>query len=208
MKNIFETSFTMDNITKLAFSGLEAQLVQNSEWILTKQSALQKVEQLLAAQVPVIKEAVPSSLQTDPALMAGKPKISRGEKYRGLPWIMLDFPALFGKENIFALRTMFWWGNFFSVTLHLSGTYHKELGPIILPALRRSGIPFFCSIGKYEWEHHFEEDNFLPAGKIPGDESLLSQHFLKVALYFPLSEWDSIDDHLAKAYKNIFALIA
>ena len=37
-------------------------------------------------------------------------------------WII---PAVFSKENIFAIRTMFWWGNFFSISLHVSGKYFK-----------------------------------------------------------------------------------
>ena len=51
------------------------------------------------------------------------PKISKGENYKGLPWLVLDYPRYFNKEDIFAIRTLFWWGNFFSITLHISGKY-------------------------------------------------------------------------------------
>jgi hypothetical protein len=27
---------------------------------------------------------------------------------------------------VFAIRTMFWWGNFFSVTLHMKGNYREH----------------------------------------------------------------------------------
>jgi len=33
--------------------------------------------------------------------------------------MVLDFPALFTTKTVFAYRTMFWWGNFFSASLHL-----------------------------------------------------------------------------------------
>jgi hypothetical protein len=54
-------------------------------------------------------------------------KISRGENYQLLPYIILDYPSYFSRNNIFAVRTMFWWGNFFSITLHLSGDHKINL---------------------------------------------------------------------------------
>ena len=54
------------------------------------------------------------------------PKISKGENYNGLPYVMFDYPRFFTKENVFAVRTFFWWANYFSVTLHLKGEY-KEM---------------------------------------------------------------------------------
>ena len=44
---------------------------------------------------------------------------------------MLDYPALFKKDEIFALRTMFWWGNFMSITLLLSGGYKETFATVI-----------------------------------------------------------------------------
>ena len=32
------------------------------------------------------------------------PKISKGENYKGLPYVMLDYPRCFGKTDIFAIR--------------------------------------------------------------------------------------------------------
>ena len=56
------------------------------------------------------------------AIVQSTPKIAKGENYLQLPYVLLDYPRCFDKENIFAIRTMFWWGNFFSITLHLSGS--------------------------------------------------------------------------------------
>ena len=71
-----------------------------------------------------------------PGVGAGRPgvepKISKGEKYKGLPWVMLDYPRIFGKEDIMAIGTRFWWGHYFSVTLHLKGGYLRTYLPVIL----------------------------------------------------------------------------
>src|SRR5215475_6975736 len=39
-------------------------------------------------------------------------RIFRGDNYKHLPYAVMDYPALYTKENSFAYRTMFWWGNF------------------------------------------------------------------------------------------------
>ncbi|MEI9808974.1 MAG: hypothetical protein WDO16_14545 [Bacteroidota bacterium] len=61
-----------------------------------------------------------------PEVIKISPKISKGENYKGLPYLVLDYPRYFEKDNHFAVRSMFWWGNFFSSTLHLSGIYKKK----------------------------------------------------------------------------------
>lgn len=80
-----------------------------------------------------------------PELLQQGPKLSNGEKYDNLPWLMLDFPRkLTGNEGFFALRTFFWWGNYFSIQLILSGRFQSILhqktleNPLNLP-LTHSG---------------------------------------------------------------------
>jgi hypothetical protein len=206
MKNIFGTSFIMTNDTKLAFSALEAELIQNSEWILTKQSALLKIEELFAKQVPLLQNHMAPLVSAVPDLLSVTPKISRGEKYRGLPWLMLDYPAIFSKESVFAVRTMFWWGHFFSVTLHLSGEYKKIFWEKLENNIVVNPLLLYVSVGETEWEHHYESDNYLPLSQVD-PELAAEKPFIKLSLQFSLDEWKEIDIHLAKAYRHIFELI-
>ena len=98
--------------------------------------------------------------------MAIPPKISKGENYKGLPYLVLDYPRYFGKDDHFAIRSMFWWGNFFSITLHLSGIYKKMYENKIeasFTLLKEES--FFIGISDDQWEHHFETSNYLPLEK-------------------------------------------
>jgi len=108
--------------TKIQFLPAEMELVSSPDIILTKNAILQKIksflEELQLKQHDVLQE-YSSYLPEEPLKIS--PKISRGENYKGLPWLVLDNPRYFQHNNIFAIRTMFWWGNFFSITLHLSG---------------------------------------------------------------------------------------
>src|SRR6185437_142624 len=103
---------------KLRFSPEEIRLATDEAWILTKNSGMEKIVHLMAelsGEYRVIWAEAHISGEEDP----GSPKISRGENYRGLPWVMLDYPGVLGRDDVMAIRAMFWWGHAFIVTLHL-----------------------------------------------------------------------------------------
>ena len=122
----------MANGTKIALSEEELRVVTDTNWILTKQAITAKIYELFNQQVPVIRQKLDQlPVRFPPELIFSLPKISRGENYNGFPYVMLDYPAVFEKHKIFALRTMLWWGNFISVTLLLTGEYKDTYGSVI-----------------------------------------------------------------------------
>ncbi|HYH14201.1 MAG TPA: hypothetical protein VD794_03215, partial [Flavisolibacter sp.] len=107
---------------KIQFSPAEMELMNNAGIILTKNRVLQKIKLLLEG----IQEEMTHIVYREPdfhdhEVFQALPKISKGENYLGLPYLVLDYPRHFDSVNIFAIRTMFWWGNTFSSTLHLAG---------------------------------------------------------------------------------------
>ena len=183
--------------TKIRLSTEEKELLLRPDWILTKNGIQKKVWQLLenlqAAQQPAMK-----MLSEEVRAISGK--ISRGENYQGLPWLILDQPRYFDKDNVFAIRTMFWWGRFFSCTLQLSGRY-KEMytGKIIaaLPSLKEN--KFFTCINTDPWEHHFEEENYIAAYSLSDaafKEVISKNSFIKISKKISLEEWDHAEELL------------
>src|SRR6185369_14445953 len=107
---------------KIRLSQKELELVSNTEWILTKNEVITKAKLLLGSVLDEqIKWLSHHKLILPSEIKESSPKISKGENYRGLPYMVLDHPRRFDKEDVFAIRTLFWWGNFFSTTLQLSG---------------------------------------------------------------------------------------
>ena len=104
---------------KIRLSKEEEALINRTDWILTKNHILQKVKQLFSNLQSRQHLILQGMLSLQPEIVNSSPKISKGENYKGLPWLVLDYPRLFEKESFFAIRTLFWWGNFFSTTLHL-----------------------------------------------------------------------------------------
>jgi len=107
-------------MTNVKLSKEELALVSEAGFILTKNRIINKVDDLfrqLSEDFQQRSKHLPESIISIP------PKISKGENYNGLPWVMLDYPRAFSNSDVFAIRCFFWWGNFFSITLQLQGSY-------------------------------------------------------------------------------------
>ena len=169
----------------------ERKLVIDAEVLLAKNKIIQKVVQLFAGLSENYKEA----LKANHTLIniASDVKISKGENYKGLPYLVLDYPRRFGKVDVLAIRTFFWWGNFFSITLHLSGEYQEAHFTAIEKAILKGLLDgWSLGVGDNAWQHHFETDNYtlIESGK---DYNLSGYPFIKIAKKIPLDKWDDVE---------------
>ena len=200
----------MSNRAKIQLSKLENELVNNTEWILTKQAIMNKAYLFLGE----LHETYATILKEEKKFISvfnggSSGKISKGENYLGLPYAILDYPAIFKKENVFAIRTMFWWGNFFSITLHVSGRERMQAVniPKLLKKLRE--MDFFLCVNKNEWEHDFSKTNYLPISEISSRirAEISSNNFLKISKKIDLRKWDEAPAFLENAYRALMEII-
>ena len=192
--------------TKIQFLPAEMELVSSPDIILTKNAILQKIksffEEIQMKQQDVLKKY---SSQLPEEVLRISPKISRGENYKGLPWLVLDNPRHFQHNNIFAIRTMFWWGNFFSITLHVSGNNKNDLlknltGNVSLLAKN----DFYIYNGTKEWEHDIDPDSYKKLSGINEEELqriFSANSFLKLAVKFSIGSLEAIEDKLLRNYE-------
>lgn len=183
---------------KIRLSPLEKDLVLNAGWILTKNAVLEKGMLLLGRLQALYQERLMAIKGLPPEVCSSSPKISRGENYGGLPYLVLDHPRCFGKEDIFVIRTLFWWGNFFSITLQLSGSYKKSAEEKIIrsyASLAENG--YAVCIATDPWQHHFEKDNYLllsGIGPAAFEKIIRDTSFIKLAVKTELQRWDEIEE--------------
>jgi hypothetical protein len=201
----------MTDVPKLTLSAEELQLVTNTQWILTKRVIIDKVN-LLFGNLSIVfsNHVVANDFFLQPAIVQSTPKIAKGENYLQLPYVLLDYPRCFDKENIFTIRTMFWWGNFFSITLHLSGKYKQTFETALQKnILALAQHDFYICVNEDEWQHHFKADNYMPVNKLALDKinSITQRHFIKVAIKFPLEKWDEMPSLLEKSFLDLLHLI-
>ena len=199
------------NAAKIRLSPEERELVMNAGWILTKNNILQKINGQLAELQSAQQEYLQNFSQSLPAaIMHSSPKISKGENYKGLPYLILDYPKYFDQSAVFAIRTMFWWGNFFSTTLHLAGIFKEEFQEKIIaafPLWQENG--FSCCVNQEQWEHDFEPGNYKPAAALSLTEfgnQIRNKSFCKVAKRIHLDNWEELPGLLLADYKLLVTI--
>ncbi len=186
----------------------EFEIIQDKEFLLTKAKAISKIIGILSETRTELKGFLSENSLPFPVKSAFKTdKISRGENYLGLPYLVLDYPAVFSKEGIFAYRTMFWWGNFFSTTLHLEGVYLNYYRNKIIHQLDElDQEQIYIGIGDSPWEYHYKKDNY---------EILSPDHkkhievctFLKLSKKITLSNWTKIPQISRSFYEQLTTIL-
>jgi len=191
---------------RIDLSKKEMSLMQNQDFLLSKIEIGKKIEDLMG----MVEQKLYPSIQEYPwpeEVLSKSGKISKGENYRGLPYYMLDFPRRFSKEGTFAFRTMFWWGNFFSATLHLSGKYLERRRQVLLANLEniRSSQAYIC-VNNTPWEYHYGSDNYQSATQFdsPQLQSLFTTNsFLKISYYWPLEIYPELPMVVSSTFRQI-----
>lgn len=192
---------------KVSLSDIEMELVCNPDWILTKNVIIQKVYLLFGSLSETYKNN--PLLQTLPAAVTVQPaKIARGENYEGLPYVMLDYPRCFGKEDVFAVRTFFWWGNFFTITLQLKGIYKKKYETVIAAGIQEGKLAdAFMNIDNEEWAHHLLP-NVMKMIEGSDAEKLADKQIIKLVYKLQLNEWNGAEKFLAHVFNQYLNLLA
>lgn len=185
---------------KLQFSEQESSIVKDAELILTKNRIIVKLQQVFGGVAASFQEDFNQGRWQLPAeVLQIPPKVSKGEQYRGLPYVMLDYPRFFSKEDVLAVRTFFWWGHHCSVTVHLKGIYLQKYLPFLLQNLKKGKLNGFriCTDGD-EWNHNVEE--YKPTDAF---ELLNNPLFLKIGKALPLENWPEMEANLIQLGKEL-----
>ena len=182
------------------------ELASSPDIILTKNAILQKIksffEELQVKQMDVLKDYA-TRFPADITKIS--PKISRGENYKGLPWLVLDNPRFFQHNNIYAIRTMFWWGNFFSITLHLSGNnklYFSEKLLKNISILKMNEVYIYN--GANEWAHDLDPNSYkklATTDDVELEKIISANSFLKLAIKSPIDSLEAIEEKLLRNYE-------
>ena len=88
------------NQAKIRLSATEIELIKNADWILTKNAVIEKIvlffsslQQEQESVLQLYKDKLPSKF------FVSSPKISKGENYLGLPYVVLDYPRFFDESG-------------------------------------------------------------------------------------------------------------
>jgi hypothetical protein len=197
-------------MTKIQLSADEMKLVADPEWILTKHRVIKKVYLLfgeLSAQMQTYLQQQDHDLPQQ--VIQLPPKISKGEQYEAMPYVVLDYPRLFSKEEVFAVRTFFWWGNYFSITLHLKGKYQQQYHNKIARAAAKKKLKdfYFSSTGN-EFSFDLRSKNYSSFNELKTftDAGTEQQAFLKISYQISFAQWDQAVQKFMEVFKLFISM--
>lgn len=186
----------------------EAAIVFTPRVIELKNKAIEKVMMLMGQlQEALAALDAASDFPFEPEWLKQGPKISKGEQYKSLPWVILDYPRYFSKTDVFAFRSMFWWGHYFSCTLHLAGEVKRQFEASLLAAygpLAAAGFQVY--LPDDPWEHDFENGNYRSIGDMGLEDwkrLVGRKNFIKLAKPFALERWGEIITDIVEAYATL-----
>lgn len=194
------------------FTEKELRYIHDTDFLLTKGTVTEKVGGLLNQTHDLLKQYIASENFAFPAqTQARAGKISRGENYQQLPYLLLDYPRKFTRQDVFALRTMFWWGQFFSVTFQLGGESWQRFRPTVqYNAGELLTLPVSLCISDDPWQHHREPTYYQPVSEMSLEgmqRKLEQQPFLKLVTFLPLRDWKSLPDRALTFFRQMAHLI-
>lgn len=193
-------------MANVKLSAAELKLVLDANFILTKNNIIAKVYDLFGNLSSFYIENISKQASLPKEVYQISPKISKGENYEGLPWVALDYPRFFSKEGEFSIRTFFWWGNFVSITLLLSGSYQQIYQPSIqqFHQSAESKNWFLCRHSN-KWLHHFREDYYQPLSSFASAD-IIQLPFIKLAKKVPLQQWEHIEIEIKESFSTLLQL--
>ncbi|MGI8598583.1 MAG: hypothetical protein ACR2KB_04935 [Chitinophagaceae bacterium] len=194
------------NEAKIIFSAPEMELIKDATFILTKNIVMQKMKNVLEGiQNELFVSIDQLKIVTDKNIFLTPPKVSKGENYLGLPYLILDYPRKFAGPDIFAIRSFFWWGNFFSSTLHLAGDDKKSnLTNIIMSYKELANANYFIGVNPDPWQHHFENDNYKIINELSAvqfAERCNAYNHIKIGKKWPLDDVLSTTENIKQSWR-------
>lgn len=191
---------------KLALSAAEWQMAASSEVILTKNKIMDNVYEMYGLLSEAFKSNSSHMLSVHPEIFSVHAKISRGENYEGMPWVMLDYPRHYSKKDgHFAIRCFFWWGHYFSISLQLSGQYLEQYQKALDP-LQQQG--WYVGLTQDPWNQQLPNEHWLPLLDGSGHQVLVEFPFAKAAKKIPVTEWPQVQYFLQSQFEMLMQALS
>ncbi len=194
------------------FKEYELEIIRDTNFLKTKGEIIAKIMRVFGQLRDTIKTSkIHQGFPYAPGIDTLKGKISKGENYKSLPYVVMDFPKHFDKRNIFTFRSMFWWGHEFSFTLHLAGSY-LDLYSEQLQHIDRVNSPedTYFGISNDAWQYDYGPENYQTvAGSTASriEEQLERHAFIKISRRLSLDGWRDVPAFGCQTLEDFLGLL-
>ncbi|MFT4202299.1 MAG: hypothetical protein QM610_00155 [Chitinophagaceae bacterium] len=192
-------------MANVELSDEEIAVVRNAGFLLTKNKAIHKLQQALGDIAVQYQRITHNGQPAWRQRCIVSPKISKGEQYAGLPYLMLDYPRTFSHGDTFAVRSFFWWGNYFSISLLLTGESQRRL----LPGLCNNPLlgDWHIDTSSTPWRHDWNKDTSPQLSAISNWDVFLQEDFFKISKQLALSQWQDMEQFFVDNFQQLWKAI-
>lgn len=190
-------------MAKVMLSQKELELVSDAEWILLKNRIMEKVSILFGSLADEWKSNFKLKQCVIDSSLFKHPKISKGEQYQQLPWMVLDYPREFTGHDVLLVRCFFWWGKYFALILLVEGLYQKNFGQQFQEGLLNKGWHFYK--GGDKWDNSFSKETFIDNWS---QTDIQDKSFLKWIYLIPIKNFNSVEEEMKSAYEQILLCLS
>lgn len=195
------------------FTEKELKYFQDTDFLKTKRLIINGFIALFEdIQKDIVQSINDGAFQLPDTLVIKSGKITKGENYKALPFVVLDCPRFFSADHIFAYRTMFWWGNYLSNHFLLKGHYLDRLRESFIdawPVLKEQAV--YLDLSDDPWNHDVATNNFIHISQLEreGFNKILQRPgFLKVVWPAELDQWKSFRQLSLKNFLTVSGIIS
>lgn len=206
----------MNNTPNFSFSPSELSVLHDKQFFQIKHAVTHKWELFLSHLAENIQkwfaEMVCISLPDE--VKQTTPKISKGENYQGMPYMVLDYPRYFGKEDTFAFRNILLWSRGLYSTWFFEGKY-IDYAIKTYPKHGKTGMYLHQNPDK--WIHELtEQDIYIPIPQNAAEKDFLIQecltllqntqnrlNYLKFTNFLSFQDWNTLHN----AEQNVFPAV-
>ncbi len=193
---------------RLEFTDQESIFLKDVDFLLTKGNIIQRLVANFSHIGNILEENI--NFNSIPSLSTKKfsSKVSRGENYKGLPYVVLDHPAFFSKNEIFALRTIFWWGNNFSTHFLLKGKCLENCKVSLTKSHTiLSTANTLIDLSGDLWNHDTKSAGYQKIKEISSHNfaKIINDHSsVKISWELPLDNWSDLEVFIRNKVSMIF----
>ena len=175
------------------FTTKELKYLQNTDFLKTKRLIITRFIGLFEdIQTDILRLIDDGSFQLPDGLITKSGKITKGENYKDLPFVVLDCPRFFSKNDIFAYRSIFWWGNYLSNHFLLKGYYldrYRAQFSASWSFLKEEGV--YLDVSDDPWNHDLSTHDYVHTSQLSRerfDKILQRPDFLKLVWRLELDQ--------------------
>ena len=179
----------------------EFELILDTEYPLLKKNAIDKIQ----AQLHELGEHLIANPLITRLLHAQSYKISKGENYLNLPYLVLDLPKIDGNHFPILCRTMFWWGNYFSFNVFIrKDAYDMDSFGKKLKQCASDNIHLLIS--DKIWQQDLDSEDYNQISE--WSENIVTEgHYLKLSIKHPIEEIDTLFEKATYYYGLILSCL-